>query len=109
MRTVRSKVRNWVGNGVERLVPRALVGQPMASRATSRFAQAYPIFLALYAENTRNAPVSARAYVKGLDYLRSKGYLLGCVTNKAAQFPCRCSRTLGIRRIVALWSGTPCR
>jgi phosphoglycolate phosphatase len=43
-----SRVRHWVGNGVPRLVERALTGD--------------------------------------LDYLQSKNYLLGCVTNKAEQF-----------------------
>ena len=46
------KVRDWVGNGVERLVRRALVGQLEGEPPAEDFDKAYPIFLDLYAENT---------------------------------------------------------
>lgn len=47
-----AKVREWVGNGVERLVRRALVGQLEGEPSDEDFERAYPIFLALYADNT---------------------------------------------------------
>ena len=47
-----AKVRDWVGNGVERLVRRALIGQLNGEPNEADFEKAYPIFLELYAENT---------------------------------------------------------
>ena len=42
-----TKVRDWVGNGVERLVRRALVGQLEGEPDDQSFDQAYHIFLEL--------------------------------------------------------------
>ncbi len=80
------KVRNWVGNGVERLVRRALVGRLEGEPDEALFGQAYPIFLELYAENTARRSRLYPGVREGLAWLRSQGYKLGCVTNKAARF-----------------------
>jgi len=90
------KVRNWVGNGVERLVRRALVGQLEGEPSDEDFAAAYPLFLALYAENTSKRSVLYPGVREGLDYMRAQGYRLGCVTNKAAQFTIPLLKDLGI-------------
>jgi phosphoglycolate phosphatase len=79
-------VRNWVGNGVERLVRRALIGALDGEPTQADFERAYPIFLDLYAENTSERSQLYPGVREGLDYLRSNGYSLGCVTNKAARF-----------------------
>ncbi len=79
-------VRNWVGNGVERLVRRALIGQLDGEPDEADFEQAYPIFLDLYAENTSKRSRLYPGVREGIDYLKSAGYPLGCVTNKAARF-----------------------
>jgi phosphoglycolate phosphatase len=50
-------VRNWVGNGVERLVRRALTGTLDGEPSDADFDRAYPIFLELYAENTSKRSV----------------------------------------------------
>lgn len=91
-----ARVRNWVGNGVERLVRRALVGQLDGEPSDQDFAEAYPIFLALYAENTSKRSRLYPGVMEGLDYLQSRGYPLGCVTNKAAQFTIPLLKDLGI-------------
>jgi len=91
-----AKVRNWVGNGVERLVRRALVGQLDGEPSDEQYAQAYPIFLALYAENTSKRSCLYPGVREGLDYMKSRGYLLGCVTNKAAQFTLPLLKDLGV-------------
>ena len=90
------KVRNWVGNGVERLVRRALVGQLDGEPSDEDFAKAYPLFLELYAENTSKRSVLYPGVREGLDYMKSRGYRLGCVTNKAAQFTIPLLKDLGI-------------
>jgi phosphoglycolate phosphatase len=91
-----SKVRDWVGNGVERLVQRALIGQLDGEPDEAEFQQAYPIFLDLYAENTSQRSLLYPGIREGLDYLKVKGYRLGCVTNKAAQFTLPLLKDLGI-------------
>lgn len=90
------KVREWVGNGVERLVRRALVGQLDGEPDDSLFKAAYPIFLELYAENTSKRSSLYPGVKDGLAYLKQAGYKLGCVTNKAAQFTEPLLRDLGI-------------
>ena len=79
-------VRNWVGNGVERLVRRALVGQLHGEPDEQLFEQAYPIFLELYADNSCKRTQLYPGVSEGMEYLQSRGYKLGCVTNKAEQF-----------------------
>jgi phosphoglycolate phosphatase len=91
-----ANVRNWVGNGVERLVRRALVDQLEGEPEEDLFAKAYPVFLELYERN-----ISARSKLypgvrEGLDYLRDSGYKLGCVTNKAERFTMPLLKDLGL-------------
>ena len=89
-------VRNWVGNGVERLVRRALTGELDGEPSDADFDRAYPIFLELYAENTSKRSGLYPGVREGLDYLLTNGYRLGCVTNKAAQFTLPLLRDLGV-------------
>jgi phosphoglycolate phosphatase len=92
-----AKVRNWVGNGVERLVRRALAGSLDGEPSEADFASAYPVFLALYARNISNRSCLYPGVREGLNMLKSAGYPLGCVTNKAAQFTEPLLRDLGVR------------
>jgi phosphoglycolate phosphatase len=91
-----TRVRDWVGNGVERLVRRALVGQLDGEPPEEAFVQAYPVFLELYAANTAKRSRLYPGVREALDYLRGAAYPLGCVTNKAAQFTLPLLRELGI-------------
>jgi phosphoglycolate phosphatase len=89
-------VRNWVGNGVERLVRRALVGALDGEPDEADFERAYPIFLELYADNTSKRSCLYPGVREGIDLLQAAGYKLGCVTNKAAQFTEPLLRDLGV-------------
>ncbi len=91
-----ARVRDWVGNGVERLVRRALVGQLDGEPPDEEFDKAYPVFLDLYAENTSKRSTLYPGVREGLDYLKEQDYSLGCVTNKAEQFTLPLLRDLGI-------------
>lgn len=91
-----TKVREWVGNGVERLVRRALIDQLDGEPEQALFDKAYPIFLELYAENTSKRSKLYPGVKQGLDYLKQANYRLGCVTNKAAQFTEPLLKTLGV-------------
>ncbi len=90
------RVRHWVGNGVPRLVERALTGELDGFPSQQAFDKAYPIFLDLYAQNSSVRSTLYEGVIEGLDYLKSKGYLLGCVTNKAEQFTLPLLKSLGI-------------
>jgi phosphoglycolate phosphatase len=89
-------VRDWVGNGVERLVRRALIGKLNGEPDDADFERAYPIFLELYAENTSKRSLLYPGVREGLDYLKAAGFALGCVTNKAARFTIPLLRDLGV-------------
>jgi phosphoglycolate phosphatase len=91
-----AKVRQWVGNGVERLVRRALIDRLDGEPDEVLFQQAYPIYLELYAANT-----SARSHLyegvrEGMAWITAQGFKLGCVTNKAEQFTLPLLQDLGI-------------
>jgi len=90
------RVRHWVGNGVPRLVERALTGELDEFPSQEEFDRAYPIFLELYAQNSSVRSTLYEGVMEGLDYLKSKGFLLGCVTNKAEQFTLPLLNSLGI-------------
>jgi len=90
-------VRHWVGNGVEKLVKRALVNDLEGEPDANLFEKALPIFWQLY-EN--NICVRSRLYngvIEGLDYLKAQGYRLGCVTNKARSFTIPLLEQIGIK------------
>jgi phosphoglycolate phosphatase len=90
------RVRDWVGNGVERLVKRALVSGLDGEPDAEDFQRAYPIFLGLYADNTSKRSVLYPGIREGIEMLRHAGYKLGCVTNKAAQFTEPLLKDLGV-------------
>lgn len=90
------KVRNWVGNGVERLVRRALTGELDGEPDEALFQRAYPIFLKLYEENTCARSSLYPGVKEGINYLKRRGVRLGCVTNKAEQFTIPLLKTLSV-------------
>lgn len=79
-------VRNWVGNGVERLTRRALINAVDGEPDDELFARAYPIFLELYKENTSQRSCVYDGVKEGIEWMLANGYRLGCVTNKAEAF-----------------------
>ena len=90
------KVRHWVGNGVPKLVERALSGELEGRPIKEVFDVAYPIFLDLYGDNNAQRSYLYDGVREGLDYLKSQGYQLGCVTNKSEQFTHPLLKALGI-------------
>lgn len=91
-----AEVRHWVGNGVERLVRRALIGQLDGEPDDELFNKAYPIFMELYKENTSKRSCLYPGVKEGVEYLKQSGYRLGCVTNKAAEFTHPLLKDLGL-------------
>ncbi|MFO7953400.1 phosphoglycolate phosphatase [Thioalkalivibrio sp.] len=89
-------VRNWVGNGVERLVQRALVNDLEGEPDDEQVARALPVFMRIYQENTAGRSPLYPGVREGLDQLKAAGYRLGCVTNKAERFTVPLLREKGI-------------
>ncbi len=92
-----ASVRLWVGNGVERLVMRALTNSMDAEPEPALYEKAVAIFRELYAENTSRRSHLYDGVQVGLDYLKDSGYRLGCVTNKAGEFTLPILSDLGIK------------
>jgi phosphoglycolate phosphatase len=79
-------VRAWIGNGVERLVKRTLLGAVDGEPDVELFERAHPIFLEIYREHVCTYSKLFDGVSEGLTYLKSLGIRLGCVTNKPARF-----------------------
>ncbi len=80
------KVRHWVGNGIERLIKRALVDALDGEPNEALFKSALPSFRAHYTVNNSIRSQLYEGVRQGLDYLKRRAYRLGCVTNKASEF-----------------------
>lgn len=79
-------VMTWIGNGVPRLVKRALTGQMMAEPDAALFEKALTIFQKHYAEHVSDLSRPFPGVVEGLQQLKARGYRLACITNKAEAF-----------------------
>ncbi|MEW6693226.1 MAG: phosphoglycolate phosphatase [Pseudomonadota bacterium] len=89
-------VRNWVGNGVERLVERALTNDLNGKPDAVLFARAMPIFNQLYLDNTSGRSFLFPGVKEGLEHVKSLGLRMGCVTNKAERFTVPLLKDLGV-------------
>jgi phosphoglycolate phosphatase len=78
------RVREWIGNGIEALVRRALAGGLDRDVDDDSFARALPIFMESYAQNTSDRSRIYDGVPAGLDFLQAAGVELACVTNKAS-------------------------
>ncbi len=90
------RVRHWVGNGVERLVQRALMNQLDGDYDEVLYGKALPVFRQLYAENTSKRSVLYDGVNEALAFLQTTGVKIGCVTNKASEFTLPILNDLGI-------------
>ena len=78
---------NWLGNGIEKLVHRALTGNNDGEAKAELYNQALPLFMDIYADNTTRFSVFFPGVEEGLEYLKSQQDIhLGCVTNKHSRF-----------------------
>ncbi|MCL4108380.1 UNVERIFIED_CONTAM: hypothetical protein GTU68_065408 [Idotea baltica] len=93
--------RTWVGNGVIRIVQRAIANDLNGPHDEVLFAQAMPIFRELYAKNTSKRSVLYPGVIEGLEHLRSlhtqRGLKIACVTNKDERFTHPILNDLGLR------------
>jgi phosphoglycolate phosphatase len=91
------KVREWIGNGVERLIKRALTEDMYAEPDQTLFEKAAPIFYRHYTASNGKYSRLFPGVKEGLQFLSSSGIKLGCVTNKAESFTLPLLEKHGVR------------
>lgn len=92
-----AKVRQWIGNGIPRLVKRALTGEMAGEPEAPLFAEGCRQFMAFYAEDLCLKSRPYPGVVETLRWLQEQNFTLGCVTNKAADFTLPLLEQLGLR------------
>lgn len=91
-----AKVRNWVGNGVPRLLERALSGSIDGMPEADEFNAVYPRFMDIYEEHNG---IQSTLYpgIKGaLEKLKAGDIKLACITNKSERYTPPLLKRLGI-------------
>lgn len=81
-----ARVETWIGNGVSRLVKRALTGDMDAEPEGELYDRAYPLFLQFYGEQVADRSRPYPGVLEGLEALKAAGFGLACITNKAEAF-----------------------
>lgn len=79
-------VRCWVGNGIEKLMQRAVSGAMNEIPDQRLYKPAYQAFIEAYTDNNATRSTVYEGVLPALQWLKDNGYQLGCVTNKAAAF-----------------------
>jgi phosphoglycolate phosphatase len=98
-----AKVRTWVGNGIERLVKRALTdGDDSTEPAPDLYAHALSIFMDHYAARPYGRSKFYPGVTECLEHLQQAGYRLACVTNKRSRFTDLLLRAVGIHDLFEL-------
>jgi len=95
-------VMTWIGNGVPRLVKRALTGQMMAEPEAALFDKALAIFQQHYLAHVSDLSRPFAGVVAGLDRLKARGFHLACITNKAEAFTLPLLRNLDLYKYFEL-------
>lgn len=80
------RVRDWVGEGIDRLLERALTEAVGTAPDAADLRRARARFDTCYAENLGTAAALYPGVVDGLDALRAAGLRTACITNKAGVF-----------------------
>jgi phosphoglycolate phosphatase len=91
-----NRIRAWIGNGSVMLVKRALTGEVWPEGEPPRFAEAFSIFMDVYAANLCNRSRLYPGVAEGLAALRALGYRLACNTNKNSVLTLPLLEQLGI-------------
>jgi phosphoglycolate phosphatase len=91
-----SAVRDFVGDGVDRLIKRLLTGAPAGEPPEPAFALARNRFREHYAAVLTRASRPFPGVTEALDALRARGLRLACVTNKPEAFTLPLLRALGL-------------
>ncbi|HET7651278.1 MAG TPA: HAD family hydrolase, partial [Gammaproteobacteria bacterium] len=92
-----AQVREWVGDGVRRLVKRTLTGSRNGEPDTVLFEHGYTLFRDAYRRHLAVATGVYPGVCETLDALRARELCLACITNKAAEFTGPLLEAFGLR------------
>ncbi len=79
-------VAGWIGDGIPRLIKRALTGERFAEPDERLFREAEVVFGDVYEEHVADFSQPYPNVAATLKNLKATGFRLACVTNKAARF-----------------------
>jgi phosphoglycolate phosphatase len=94
--------RTWIGNGVPRLVKRALTGEMQAEPDAALFERAHADFQKHYGAAVSDLSRPYPGVVQGLEQLQARGFSLACITNKAESFTLPLLRNLDLHKYFRL-------
>jgi phosphoglycolate phosphatase len=89
-------IQQWIGNGADVLVKRALLNNWHVGEVPNDFEEAFELFKTYYAEHDW---VHSRLYegvLETLQILKNDGFKLACITNKTARFTNPLMKTAGL-------------
>ena len=89
-------IRNWVGNGIDKLIHRALTNDMDAEADFTQHAQVKEVFMKYYYAEPCKLSDCYPGVREGLSQLEQKGIKMGVVTNKNEEFVAPILETLGI-------------
>lgn len=94
--------RAWVGNGVERLVKRALTGRMEAEPEAGLFERGLALFKDYYADHVSDLSEVYPGALEALQILDGRDLHIACVTNKAERFTLGLLDALDLGRFFSL-------
>jgi len=103
-----AQVRDWVGNGMNNLIHRALTGAMDGRADPDLFARARALYRVAYAQNISAHSSLYPGVRDGLAALRAAGWPMACVTNKPAEFARPLLDRLGIGAFFTTVIGGEC-
>lgn len=98
-------VREWVGNGAERLVKRALTGEMEGEPSEADLQRAFPLFMEQYQQHLDGQSRLYPGVQECLAELQDRGLALALVTNKPERFIGPLLAALGIADVFAVVVG----
>ncbi len=105
----REQVQTWIGNGLPKLVKRALTKDFNGEPDPELFERAFPILMDHYQRDVCVDSYLFDGVPETLKSLYDEGYVLGCVTNKAASCTLPLLNQLGIDQyFTSIVSGDTC-
>ncbi len=92
-----SKVRQWIGNGVDKLLHRALTNSIDGTADDDLFQRSRALFFKAYKDNIGHSSKLYQGVEETLKQLSGKQIMLACVTNKDRAFTIPLLKKLGVK------------
>ncbi|MEW5942972.1 MAG: phosphoglycolate phosphatase [Pseudomonadota bacterium] len=89
-------IKGYIGNGIARLVKRALTGSMDGEPDAALFERALPLYQKHYADVLTLHTNPYPGVKEGLEALRGAGFRLACITNKAEKFTLPLLKEMGL-------------